>query len=746
MNTRRMGLLQAGALATLVALLGCTDEENDPAGESGWSGTFSAMINGVAVSFNEGIWMEEINGGDAWVIANSGDRQLQFYVPNKAVGIFLTDGGAMGRYVPDTSDPDYDYANPTDAYESRPGIIGGSITLTEAGANSLGGSFAFDLLNAAGTDTVRVTNGSFAMEYGVSANPTTPVGASWQANETGVLEHSFHLADDGSMESVLALFELESCISFDGSYSITGDSLHLVEDGVTSSFAWSLSGEVLLLRDATNPAGFSYQRITALPECSDYGFGAASDWQGTLMARIDGQEVSFTDRIRVETIFGDDLWVIADAGDTQLQFYLESAEVRTHNTGDDAMGRYVPDTSLPGYDYANPAGAFESIPGVIGGGIVISELSESRIVGSFAFDLANAGQTEFTSVTHGQIDIHLGEPALDPAGVWQRTEGGLIEESWEFLSEGSYTRVTAYLDQEYCESENGSWSLDGDLLSLMPLSGGTRVYTLARSSSLLSLSAGGETMLFNEILSLPDCEHYGFDPFAAFYGSWQHGVAGDFEETYTFREDGRVDILVALFQDDYCFVVEGLWTATLAEITIEYLFNNGPPLFAWSRSGNTLTLDSPLYSPFVLERVETAPTCDDYDFVSGTPQGTWQQGVPGTWEFSVEYAADFGYSQTYAIFTDANCFEEAGSWNADSDSVYTNVDGNLNALAYERQGTLLTLTYSDGNRTNQFTIDPADMPACSDYGLGGAAAGGSSPHALRGGSGLFRVEGPRPLD
>ncbi len=496
-----------------LALLGC-DESDDTTenGTSGWTGSLSATINGVSVEFDDLLWMEEIEGGDAWVIGNAGTRQLQFYLQSAQPGTYRTQDMTpfiMGRYVPDTSSPDYDYSAPEGAYETLPGSFDGTILLDAFSATALSGSFSFQLADVATRqDTITVTDGVFSMTYGSTETPS--LAGIWQRSLPGVLEHTIQLQANGGFNETWADLETQECDETSGSWTVDGDTVRVVIDGVPHRAAWELAGTTLTILDPEDPEEQVFVAVSELPTCEDYATPSlagmwentnsafwqttmhfaedgsfthtyanfqtgtctrtegvwASDndsvyasiedavwswaWQlgggelllnssyadgtenyapasgmpacedyafpepqlfcCTFQAEIDGQLKRFDELILREEINGGDAWVIGSRGRTQFQFYVSQVAEGSYSIDSGAMGRYVPDTLIPGFDYSNPRGALETVPGT-GGEIILNEATATTLNGSFSFTVYNDDMSTALTVDNGEFDLN---PVLPP--------------------------------------------------------------------------------------------------------------------------------------------------------------------------------------------------------------------------------------------------------------------------------------------------------------------------------------------
>jgi hypothetical protein len=734
MNHWMRPLSRGMALLTLalVGFVSCSDDDNDESNHV-WSGVLSASVDGVPTQFSDPVWLEEINGGDAWVIGNAGQTQLQFYIASAQPGTYSTDSNGMGRYVPDTSVPGYDYSAPAGELRSMPGMIGGSITVETATAERLSGHFAFQVATPALDDTVTISDGVFDLRFGPPAATESPVGI-WQRTQSGIEQETIELLASGTAHWIHASYELQLCQSASGSWSQVGDSLRMNLEGEISTVAWSRMGTALAIWDTENPTPVLYGSVASLPSCADYGFGGSdTGWTGTLTAIIDGTPVDFGQELWLETIMGDDAWVIGNAGDRQIQFYVASAEPGTYPanpSSNEGMGRYVPDTSVPGYDYNNPVGEYNTnFPGA-GGVISVSAASPTSLSGTFSFAVKNeAGDT--ITITNGVVDIQT-STAASPAGIWQTGMDGDFVETLELAENGSFASVLADWESSECVFQTSVWNstathiIVGTGLNSYPLG------SWSLEGGLLIIDRGaGDIRTYLPVVALPDCEDYVFDPLEAVYGTWQRGMAGNFEETMAIEPDQDFMVTVALFADEICFVVNGSWEMDGDTLRVDYIDGNGPPAYRVTTSGINLILSAPGHPSMVFTRVAEMPDCADYGFETGPPVGIWQQSVPDLFEYSLEFAGSGDFGRTYAHFVDEWCYESSGSWTASADSLFIQYDNGQETLAYERVGNGLEITFDDGN--SSFLTLTDTMPLCADYGLGGSPpAGKNTPRALQG--------------
>ena len=223
-------------MLALLGLNGCGEDE-DTKSTRGWTGILSASVDGVPTQFTDLIRVEEINGNDAWVIGDAGTTQLQFYIESAAPGTYSTDSQGMGRFVPDTSLPGYDYSEPEGELRSMPGVVGGSITVEISTAERLSGTFSFQVATPTMSDTMTISDGVFDLRFGSLGTSSDPVGI-WQHTVAGVEQQTFELRAGGTLEWITASWEAEICLAQTGSWSEDGDSLRITLDGITGAAAW----------------------------------------------------------------------------------------------------------------------------------------------------------------------------------------------------------------------------------------------------------------------------------------------------------------------------------------------------------------------------------------------------------------------------------------------------------------------------------------------------------------------------
>jgi len=224
-------------MAALLLVFACGEDDKEETTRD-WGGTLQATVDGVVTEFTDLVWMEEINGGDAWVIGNAGDQQLQFYVASAAPGSYpanSTSTVGMGRFVPDTGVANYDYGNPVGEYNTNFPGAGGTITLTSASSTGLVGTFSFVVKNSAG-DSITITDGRIDLHYGPPVETDSPVGL-WQRTVSGVEQETLEIVAGGGLHRVHASYALQACSSADGSWSLVGDSLRLVLEDTPNTYA-----------------------------------------------------------------------------------------------------------------------------------------------------------------------------------------------------------------------------------------------------------------------------------------------------------------------------------------------------------------------------------------------------------------------------------------------------------------------------------------------------------------------------
>ncbi|MCB9473383.1 MAG: hypothetical protein H6678_06195 [Candidatus Delongbacteria bacterium] len=720
-------------LASLSVLHGCTeDSTEDNTANYAWSGTMTARVAGVVTDFGDQVWLEEINGGDAWVIGNSGQTQLQFYLPSYATGMFSTDDGGMGAYVPDTGISNYDYHTRAGQLSTIPGIVSGWINVTTATASQFAGGFAFYMLSdPSSSDTLYISDGHFDLSYGPPATPDSPVGI-WQYTEAGVEQETLEFLANGTVHEVYADYLDRSCDSENGSWTLDGDTLVVTLGAETDRLAWSLEGSTLSVWNAEVSPAVVFQAVGSMPSCEDYDFGSSTGWTGTLSATVDGTPMEFGSHVWLETIMGGDAWVIGDAGDHQLQFYIANASPGTYSAnfaGDQGMGRYVPDTSVPGYDYSNPVGEYNTnFPGA-SGSIVITQASATQLTGSFSFVVTNATGDAIT-ISNGVVNIQM-PPEPTPAGLWQSSVLNDHEDTIEFAEGGSYTRVQADWIAGECGSTSGVWSSDATHIYTDTGANQVTLGSWSLTNGMLTIDFGGSSRTYHSVNTLPSCDDYNFDPLANVYGFWQRGGTGVWEETVGILEDHTFLVTVGELQEQTCFEVIGTWQQDGDSLRITYTQNFGPLAWRFSSGGSSLVLSAPGVGNASYQRVQDMRYCTDFGWESGPPVGIWQSANPGVFEYTVEYSQNGDYGLTYANFQETWCYEEAGSWTASADSLFLHFPESDQSLAYVRWGNNLFVTYQDGNWSLLTRVD--DRPFCSDYGLGGSpAAPDDSTHPVSG--------------
>lgn len=668
------GETEPQVFSSVSALPSCEDYGFESS-TTGWAGTLTATVDGVATDFGSVVWLEEIGGGDAWVIGNAGIQQLQFYVATAVPGTYATSNGeaGMGRYVPDTSVPGYDYSMPAGEFNTNFDGGSGSISVTQATPTSFTGSFAFEVGNGSG-GSVSITNGVVDIH---AVEMATPAGF-WQTDVPGVFEETLAFTQSGDYHRIHADFSAEQCSSETSVYTTAVDSLHIGTGVDRVAVAWSMNAGQLVL-DFPTGASRTYQPVGGLPDCDSYGFDAPASPVG--------------------------IWQLTVEDD--FEETLSFNESGSHQA---VLANFIEQACME----ASDIWSFDETNIYIGVGL------NRFTLGAWSIDddmLTLVFENE-TSQTYHRIDA---VPTCDdyvfgsdsPVGIWQLTEAGTFEESYEFTEDGGFTFVYASLLEEYCEAHIGTWSQDGNAIHVLEENGSTRDFTFEVMDNTLYLTREGFTQSYPAVDMIPTCEDYGFDPLAQLYGIWQRGNPGTFEETISFQPGNAYQVFVADLREEYCFVVNGTYELDGDSLRIDYIDGFGPPAYAWNAAGTSLVLSAPGYGDFNYESVLSMPDCGDYGFEDSHPIGIWQTGG-SDWEYTLA-VADIGTFLETTYFTTPSCDESAGTWTASADSIFFSHNSMTVSVAFQRMGNLLRLTYQDGYWQNLFAID--EPVTCADYGL-----------------------------
>lgn len=119
-------------------------------------------------------------------------------------------------------------------------------------------------------------------------------------------------------------------------------------------------------------------------------------WTGTITATVDGVAMDFSEYPYHDMVDGT-LGFGGNSGSAAVQFTVMSPAVGEHALGTGTMGIYLPDNT----NYEN---VYTTILGLATGTLEITTISETRLVGTFAYTARNnAGDT--VSITNGVVDI-----------------------------------------------------------------------------------------------------------------------------------------------------------------------------------------------------------------------------------------------------------------------------------------------------------------------------------------------------
>lgn len=221
------------------------------------------------------------------------------------------------------------------------------------------------------------------------------IGGIWRSttveNGNTVLQETVNLGAGGICSVVNADFVLQECFGVDGTWSATDDSVTTIIMGVTTTVAYSVSGDAVSI---TNEDGTisNYSRVGSMPTCDDYGFGGTDTWDGTFTANVGGTVVDFSTNLYVETEasvmgFG------GFNGSKNLAFVLENTTAGTYNE-DTAAGTYMPNITVTTDAYISTSLTLN-----------LSMVESNHIVGTFSFEDVNPFNFQTISVTDGQINI-----------------------------------------------------------------------------------------------------------------------------------------------------------------------------------------------------------------------------------------------------------------------------------------------------------------------------------------------------
>ena len=126
----------------------------------------------------------------------------------------------------------------------------------------------------------------------------------------------------------------------------------------------------------------------------------------------------------------------------------------------------------------------------------------------------------------GTTEPDLVPDTVDPVGVWRETRAEVSETTIRLLDDGRFDRTEADLTEESCVASSGSWTVEGDILTLRTtmVSGATSSqraeFRIARTESGLDLTKDGESRVLAPSSDAPSCVDYG-------WGAW----TGRFEVT-----------------------------------------------------------------------------------------------------------------------------------------------------------------------------------------------------------------------
>lgn len=221
-----------------------------------------------------------------------------------------------------------------------------------------------------------------------------------QNSDTLTIE-TVELQSNGTLELVLADFVDEDCMSRDGTWTATEDSVTTVIDtgsgNQTNTVAFTVSGNTLTVTRGDGEVD-TYTRVSAMASCDDYDFGGpVGAWSGVLTATVDGTALEF------DTFLygGIDNGVPAFGGKAdghQLQITVLGTAAGNCALGTGTMGIYIPDT-------ANRTNLWTTVMGMATGTINLTQVSATHIVGTFSFNAINLRAGSTVSVTNGFVDI-----------------------------------------------------------------------------------------------------------------------------------------------------------------------------------------------------------------------------------------------------------------------------------------------------------------------------------------------------
>jgi len=444
--------------------------------DTGWTGTLTAQVDGVATSFAQSLWLETIAGGDAWVIGNAGDRQIQFYIATAAPGTYPTDPSSqvgMGRFVPDTSVPNYDYANPAGEYNTNfPGAFG-SIVITSASATHLTGTFSFVARNAAG-GSVTISNGVVDIETVVEVSPA----GTWQTGQEGEFIETLRLAEGGAFTQVTADWQLGECDTrtsvwaYSATHLFTGTGLNRVPLGT-----WTLADGQLTI-DRGDGGVRVYHSVDGLPSCDDYSFDPLEAVYGYWQR---GMEGSFEETVAIQP---DQSFQVTVALIDDLNCFVVDGQWTWD--GDSLRVEYVNGNGPPAFHVS-----------VSGGNLVMRTPADGDMVYSPVDAMPDCEDYGFETGV--------------PVGIWQDSQPGTLEYTLEFAAGGDFNRTYAYFVDSWCFEESGTWTATADSLHIQ-FPGSVESLAYARLGNALTITfSDGNAVTLLLTGTMPSCADYGLE-------------------------------------------------------------------------------------------------------------------------------------------------------------------------------------------------------------------------------------------
>lgn len=150
----------------------------------------------------------------------------------------------------------------------------------------------------------------------------------------------------------------------------------------------------------------------------------------------------------------------------------------------------------------------------------------------------------------GTMEPDLISSPIEAVGVWRETRTQVAETTIRLLEDGSFDRADADLAEQSCVMSSGTWTVEGDTLSLrVAMVGGVTSsqradFEIGRIDGGLRLTRNGETSVLTVSPDSPSCVDYGWGTWTGRFDVTIDGAPASFDglTARVYEESGRLII------------------------------------------------------------------------------------------------------------------------------------------------------------------------------------------------------------